>query len=302
MRPLKDHDSPASPIEADAADLLRAAVKYDPAPGQKQRVRARILAHGAAGHHGLRFRTSVVAGVVLFGAVASAAAGRHWIERMTASPGGGKSDSRSSEDLLAPRVPLRQRAAGRIAMASANAAADGTAGPGSTPLSERTSPAERLAITRRSSSAGGHVHIAARRGAAVGKGGPVDRGPIGANAAGVVGADVVQERNADAVARTPPAADRSGRVRRSDDSSLVFDAVRALRQDRAPVHALELLQEYSQLHPRGPLAEEVLALSIEAATMCGDPRAQALIDQYLSRYPTGHFRAAVETSRARLSR
>ena len=118
---------------------------------------------------------------------------------------------------------------------------------------------------------------------------------------GTAAQDVAQEPAVAAGAGMPSAADRPERGRRSDDSSLVFDAVRALRQDRAPTHALELLQQYSQLHPRGPLAEEVLALSIEAATMCGDPRAQALIDRYLSRYPSGHFRAAVETSRARLS-
>jgi hypothetical protein len=296
MRPLKDHDSSsASPIEADAADLLRAAVRYDPAPGQKQRVRARILAYGTAAHRGLRFRPSVVAGVVLFGAVASAAAGRHWIAAMVESPAG-KSDSGKPDNLPASRIVLEQRTVDRIATASEGPNADETAGGKAAPRADRISPPERRTIAPRVSSAGASARVAARGGAGVRNSPPASRRLSEAKTVNIAGQDLVEKRDG-AAAGTPPAE----RARRSDDSSLVFDAVHALRQDGAPIHALELLQEYSQLHPRGPLSEEVLALSIEAATMCRDPRAQALIDQYLSRYPTGHFRAAVETARARLS-
>ena len=99
----------------------------------------------------------------------------------------------------------------------------------------------------------------------------------------------------------PAARDGGARASRPDDIGLVFDAMQALRLDHAPARATRWLDEYLSRHPAGPLAEEALALSIEAARMSGDPRARDLVNQYLSRYPHGHFRGAVEGHRARQS-
>jgi hypothetical protein len=89
------------------------------------------------------------------------------------------------------------------------------------------------------------------------------------------------------------------KTRASEPDWLVFDAMRALRREGQPERASMLLDDYLRRHPGGALAEEALALSIEAATMRGDPRARALADRYLARYPTGRFRRVAEHARAR---
>jgi outer membrane protein assembly factor BamD (BamD/ComL family) len=77
--------------------------------------------------------------------------------------------------------------------------------------------------------------------------------------------------------------------------------MRALRQDGQPDRAARSLDEYLKRHPDGELAEEALALSIEAATMRGDPRAKDIASRYLAKYPSGRFRSAAERARARFS-
>jgi len=77
--------------------------------------------------------------------------------------------------------------------------------------------------------------------------------------------------------------------------------MRALRQEGRPSRAAHLLAEYLRGYPTGSLAEEALALSVEAAATRGDAAGEELARQYFARYPSGHFQAAVETARARLS-
>ena len=67
-------------------------------------------------------------------------------------------------------------------------------------------------------------------------------------------------------------ASRRGRVARrspprpvGEDTSAVSAAMRALRVERNPVRARALLARYLGEHPNGSLAEEALAMSIEAA-------------------------------------
>jgi hypothetical protein len=60
------------------------------------------------------------------------------------------------------------------------------------------------------------------------------------------------------------------------------------RGDGDPERALRLLESSEKVG--GPLAEEALALRIEAATAGGNPRAQSLARSYLSRYPSGRYR------------
>jgi hypothetical protein len=75
-----------------------------------------------------------------------------------------------------------------------------------------------------------------------------------------------------------------------EDSGPVVEAMRALRRDGDPVRARALLSRYLERYPTGTLAEEALALSIEAAGAHGDPDAAGLAARYLRLYPTGPFR------------
>ena len=69
----------------------------------------------------------------------------------------------------------------------------------------------------------------------------------------------------------------------------MLEGMRALRLDQDPVRARALLARYLDRHPNGALAEEALALSIEAAMAHHDADAAALAVHYFRRYPAGPF-------------
>lgn len=77
----------------------------------------------------------------------------------------------------------------------------------------------------------------------------------------------------------------------ADDSRAVVAAIRALRRDGDPARARSLSRAYLTAHPRGALAQEALAISIEAAMVQQDPEADALGRRYLQHYPRGAFTA-----------
>jgi hypothetical protein len=77
----------------------------------------------------------------------------------------------------------------------------------------------------------------------------------------------------------------------TEDTAPVLDAMRALRLERNPVRARALLARYLERHPTGTLAEEALAISIEAAVAHHDADAAALGARYLRLYPLGPFRS-----------
>lgn len=84
----------------------------------------------------------------------------------------------------------------------------------------------------------------------------------------------------------------------AEDTAVVLEAMRALRLERNPVRARVLLNRYLDRHPTGTLAEEALAMSIEAAVAHHDADAAALGAHYLRLYPTGPFHAlASQTQR-----
>jgi hypothetical protein len=92
-------------------------------------------------------------------------------------------------------------------------------------------------------------------------------------------------------AHAPRLAARSHAIR-TEDPSLVVEAIRALRADRDPGRAATLLAAYLRTYPHGALSEEALALSIEASADQHDPRAATFAEQYLREYPHGRFRRA----------
>jgi hypothetical protein len=89
------------------------------------------------------------------------------------------------------------------------------------------------------------------------------------------------------------------RTLKSEDPSLVVSAIQALRQDRDPERAGQLLASYLRTHPRGSLAEEAVALSIEAADARHNPAAATFAERYLKEYPQGRFRSVAERVLAR---
>jgi hypothetical protein len=82
-----------------------------------------------------------------------------------------------------------------------------------------------------------------------------------------------------------------------EDTSAVTTAMRALRVEHDPVRARGLLARYLAEHPNGNLAEEALALSIEAALAHGDSDVAALANRYLRLYPRGSFVALARQAR-----
>ena len=70
---------------------------------------------------------------------------------------------------------------------------------------------------------------------------------------------------------------------------LLLAGLHALRQAHEFGRASSLFKAYLQKYPHGAFAEEVLALSIEAATSRGES-ARRLAAQYLAQYPFGRFR------------
>ena len=75
------------------------------------------------------------------------------------------------------------------------------------------------------------------------------------------------------------------------ETQAVLAGMRALRVDHDPVRARGLLARYLERRPGGALAEEALALTIEAALAHQDDDAPALGALYLRRYPGGPFKA-----------
>src|SRR5664280_777220 len=238
MQPLKLRTGPTSPFEAEAMELLRAIDRYQPPPGQKQRVRIRLFEQPAVRRIRILWPALVI-GLVLVAAGASAAVGSRGIRQ-----------AQVSGSMAAGPQKLATVAAAPLALRSAKEQAT-------------LSPKETVTLAADTSQQLGN-----------------------------------QESNA-------AASDHSSHletpvhVAQPSEKVLVFDAMRALRREGHPERAASLLAQYLRRYPEGSLAEEALALSIEAATVLGDPRARGLADQYLARYPAGRFRSAAERARAR---
>jgi hypothetical protein len=73
------------------------------------------------------------------------------------------------------------------------------------------------------------------------------------------------------------------------DVARVHEAAKALRHDADPGRALRLL-ERPGARITGPLAEEALALRIEASAAQGDGRQAKLAAAYLAQYPNGRYK------------
>ncbi len=263
-RRLVDAPPPSQslPSGAWALSLLRSASPYRPPIGRKQRVRLGL------GQAGKRRRSPLlrpaIAGLVLIGcgAAASAALGR-WPDLV----------AQAYHRLLAPPPvdgppAVEARARHGAPHASPTPALSAPALPSSSPAPVADIAGEAVAAAAPGSSAATH--------------GP--QSPIAVRPSPRVPSAAWRPRRAPPVVARVVAAP-------SEDTSPVLDAMRALRVDGNPARARALLAGYLERHPNGTLAEEALAMTIEAAVAHGDGDAAALARRYLRRYPAGHFSA-----------
>lgn len=120
----------------------------------------------------------------------------------------------------------------------------------------------------------------------------VDPAPIEPTPPPAVPEKAQVSQRADVRARRPPA------EMPSDDAALLVEATRALRVARDPGRARALARRYLERQPSGRLADEALAISIEAALDHHDPDAAALSARYLAQFPHGSFRGLAERTLA----
>src|SRR4051812_9722589 len=108
------------------------------------------------------------------------------------------------------------------------------------------------------------AHVAARRAHAAASAAPLTAAPDHAAPADPAPRLTAPARRRDGVAALH-AARGATPADTPEDAAPVLAAVRALRRDHQPARARALLDAYLRRHPSGTLAQEALALSIEAA-------------------------------------
>ena len=112
---------------------------------------------------------------------------------------------------------------------------------------------------------------------------------------------VAVERVADSVDRkpietSPPPPSRPAPLLDPQESVLVHAAVRALRVDGRTSRARALLAEYLSRFPHGALAEDAVALQIEAAVAARDSTAaRRWATRYVNDFPSGRFHAVADS-------
>jgi hypothetical protein len=84
----------------------------------------------------------------------------------------------------------------------------------------------------------------------------------------------------------------------SEEQLLLTAAVRALRHEHDYERATRLLSTYLERYPDGMVAEEALALALEATVGRDTPRAAQFARRYLTRYPDGRWRGLARRAAA----
>ncbi len=237
-------------------DLVRSTGPYKSPPGRKQRVLLSLGRSNAPRRAPRLLRPAIVAGVLIGGcAFASAAIGpwRGWIgrayERLVPA---------ASSVAVSPERARTHRLVDRHAVSVAAQPLAVARPPASGPLPEVAPPPD-APVTSREQIVPPHLRSAAPPSAARDESGH-------------------QETRHEAA-----------RDREDEETRSVLAGMRALRVEHDPVRARGLLARYLDRHPNGALAEEALALTIEAAVAHRDGDAATLGARYLRRYPGGPF-------------
>ncbi|HET6151091.1 MAG TPA: hypothetical protein VFH68_26380 [Polyangia bacterium] len=255
------------PAQEWAIGLLRRTSSHRPPVGRKQRVRLGLAHMQKRRGRALVLRLALAVLVLVgFGAVASAALGR-WPALVAAAYH--RFQNRSQRHSFAAPAPRAPQTTGVTPTRASRAGMSGA------PAAE-SAPAPLVVDS-----------VPAASGAGLPQAPPV----------------VVQLAAPESVRRPAPAPGRrsiarAGAARHpavvpasADDAAPVIAAMRALRVQGDPARARALLTRYLMRYPRGTLAEEALAMSIEAANVQQDGDAAALARRYLRLYPAGHFGA-----------
>ena len=270
--PTRLVEDPAVRADVSAAwalGLLRGAEPYRAPAGRKQRVQLR-LGHTPRRHAPLVLRLAVMALVLCGGAAIVSAALGHWPDWM----------ARAYERVVG-KPPAGTRADPRARTAPRSGALRGAAlrGAALNEAASREAPS-REAPSREAPSSDAPPSEMAAPAAEIQTPAPV--API---------ARAPEPRvQRDAIASRPRRAAVSAALV-GEDTSAVSAAMRALRVERNPVRARGLLARYLSEHPNGNLAEEALAMSIEAAIAHHDADVADLASRYLRLYPQGSFHA-----------
>lgn len=261
MRRLIEQPPLPEVLHTEAIRLLSAREPYRPPAGSKQRARVAMIGRRAAPPTSW-VRMAIVLPIGLASAVGFAAtAGRHWLLRG------------------------REAAASLVAAGGEHAevAVRGRAAP--TFARERPTPpvAEDPAATTPDVLVAG-AGVTRPRGTSNG-------------APGISAGHTASARGS----TTAPPKMASAAAASEENARLLVDAISAMRASHDPQRAWALAGDYLRRCPDGPLVEEALALSIEASTALGDPRARALAARYLGSYPGGRFHEAAERALSRFA-
>lgn len=275
MKRLREFEDSSDPLMRRAAELVRAT---QPVVPSELRVRwARRRLNSAAHSRRPRvLRPAAVFGLV-FGLAATAAAawgtGRYVVDEYF-----GENDTSSAE-------PVIRESSGRITEQTPKALSPSSPAP----------PATETAATEPPLPEAPPAPSARSRGLEATGNGSLSVRSMARSASPHVprGSDPLVAAESSSVEASP-----SG-TGNASDAALVLRGLRALRKDGDPDEAARLLDEYRKRLPEGALAEEALALSIEAALARGDADAAQLADTYLSRYPKGRFRDGARRAKAK---
>jgi hypothetical protein len=258
MDRLRDHVCDADPTLARAAALVAAIPGIEPSDARKERV-ARALSRDQRRRlpaHILR-PGFVMAFLLVAGTVAAATVGRPFVRRAYERVLGATSFHSSPGKMQRPREPRPSLRPAPMPVVE------------EAPLSNSAPPAAA-------------VSPPARAPASVTKA----KKPSARVTATTDPSEAPQAETAPTPAKAPSA----------QESALVMSAVHALRRERDAVRAGVLLDDYLRRFPDGALAEEALALAIEAASTRGDRRAIDLAHRYLQRFPHGRFERAARAA------
>jgi hypothetical protein len=257
QRLIDGRDVDPGSLRGQAIDLLRVATPYQARAGRKQRVQIALAALPARRSRLLLRPAVIVAVLIGGGAVGSAALGR-WPRAVV----------EVYQRLVPPAATVDP--AGAKERRSAHRRGSASAAPS--------------AIPEGMTSAVGEPALAALPA-------PVPAPPLPTVAPPAPTHSSAVPSSKGPVAVPAPRARRAGPPASAEDTTPVLAAMRALRRDHDPARARGLLATYLAQHPSGALAEEALALSIEAAVAHRDGDAGALAQRYLRLYPSGPFSA-----------
>lgn len=243
-------------------DLVRSTGPYKSPPGRKQRVLLSLGRSNAPRRAPSILRPVIVAGMLIgCGAFASAAIGpwRGWLERAYQR----LAPAVTPVAVSAERAGTHRSRAGHAVTVVGQPLAIATP-PAASPLPDVAPPDAPPAAPA---------------------GGRAPNGPPHLRHEGPPPAAREESRHEENKREAPRDRDKE-----NQETQSVLAGMRALRVDHDPARARGLLARYLERHPNGALAEEALALTIEAAVAHRDDDAPTLGARYLRRYPGGPFR------------